>query len=275
MRRLLLVLVSIIVLFGSTLRAQDGVCAPHQVINSFAMAASQDVVSLWLADYLNADCPEQIENGMYLLASAYYAMTGASIPFETTDMPGMLNPVFHWYPGESVSSKYLLEADGSILAITAGPNTDQWNEINTGPIIAYPLVGDFTIEVKLTFDPSGSHWKSAGLGVRHSQDYSHWLRILSVLGDNNSRNLYLQSSSQGSTTGIDTIPYDDAIVYLKLNRVGQDFALSYSADGNQWTIAQESLTLDFPNAVEVFLLVYSTSEETATATFQDLIVTSP
>jgi hypothetical protein len=47
-----------------------------------------------------------------------------------------------------------------------------------------------------------------------------------------------------------------------------------SPDGDQWTLAQESLELDFAESVEVFLLVYSPSEETATAEFQDLMVTS-
>lgn len=272
MKRFLL-LVTIIGLFGSATHTQDDVCDPNHVINSFALAASQDAVPLWMADYLNANCSEQIEDGMQLLAAAYDAMTRNLVPFETPNTPGLLNPVLNWRPGESTSSQYQLADEGETLAISAGPNTDQWNKINTGPIMAYPLSGDFVVQIQLAFDPSGEQWKSAGLGIRHSQDYSTWLRIISVLGNNHSRNLYLQSSHQGSTTGIDVIPYDEEVVYLKLGRMGTNFTISYSPNGIHWTIAQESLELDFPEAVEIFLLVYSTSEENATAQFQDFFVT--
>jgi hypothetical protein len=146
-----------------------------------------------LTGYAEGDCPASIRLGARTLASAYISMRTEVIPFAAPDDPEALNPIFGWQPGSSTASTYDLAIEPGVLTLIAGPGTNQWDNTDSGPLIAYPFEGDFEARVEVAFEPSGSEYKLAGLGVRSVNEHTTWLRVMSILDRGGNRLVEFQS----------------------------------------------------------------------------------
>ena len=77
----------------------------------------------------------------------------------------------------------------------------------------------------------------------------------------------------GNGLRLNNTPYVDDEVYLRIERRGPLFTLSYSANGTNWVPLQKDYVFEMPNDIEVYLIVYSTSDEGTFAQFSEFEVT--
>jgi len=198
------------------------------------------------------------------------------IPFGSSSDPNLLNTVFGWQPGNSPTNAYDLASSPNGLTLTANGHTDQWAELDSQPVISYPLEGNFETQVKLVFNPMWGH-ELAALGVRSAQDHHTWLRLGSVYavfsqGSGPEQHIVLDIDGQGKGNKIKTSPYAENTVYLKIERRGSVFDFYYSSDGDNWTALQTGYIADMPANVEVFLTVGSWGDGGTSAKFYDFKV---
>lgn len=187
------------------------------------------------------------------------------VTFASPDDPNALNSVFGWQPGGSEASTYDLSMHPGELTLIAGPRTDLWSNTNTAPLVAYPYTGDFEAQVKVVFTPEGSNWKIAGLGVRSVQNPLNWIRI--------TKGLHQEINvASGGGRNLNYTSYSNDTVYLRIKRQGPLFTLSYSSNGINWIDLQKDYVFEMSDDVEIFLTVYSTSNEGAIVQFSDFSV---
>jgi regulation of enolase protein 1 (concanavalin A-like superfamily) len=195
------------------------------------------------------------------------------VSFVSPNDPNQLNYGLGWQPGGSNANTYDLFLNPGALTIIAGTGTDQWGNTDSAPLITYPISGDFETQVKLLFTPNKSI-HIAGLGVRSSQAHNTWLRIgrhldgncggdcVSVLGD-----------QSGSPQRLKNTSYTSEVIWLKIERYGPLFTLSYSATGNNWITLEKDFVFDMSPDTEIFLTAFSIlSDNGVMAQFQDFIV---
>ncbi len=178
-----------------------------------------------------------------------------------------LNPALTWQRGGALESEYTVLSATSIN-LTAGANTEQYpHHEDSAPLLAYPASGDFVAQVRLDFDPNGICCRHAGLGVRATGDHDVWVRITK----DHARTIQSDARQGSVSSNLAGIPYQPDRVYLRIERRGKRFTLSFSPDRVQWEPARDQFDkLDMPDEVELFLVVYSqTSAGPVSATFSD------
>ena len=198
------------------------------------------------------------------------------IPFGAPGNPGSLNRVFAWQPGNSSTNAYSLTASPNSLALIANGRTDQWAELDSQPVIFYPLEGDFEAQVKVVFNPMWGH-ELAALGVRSAHDHLTWLRLGGVYavfspGGEAEQHIVLDIDHQGQGGKIKTSPYSANTFYLKIKRQGSRFDFLYSSNAVNWTPLQAGYVAELPASVEVFLTVGSWGDRGISAEFHEFTI---
>lgn len=152
------------------------------------------------------------------------------IPFSLPGNPNQLNPTFTWHQGGSNASSYDLTLNPGYLTLIAGPNTQEWEDAVSAPLIGYPFTGDFEASVKAISNPTGR--QHTRFCVRAATDYNARLCIAEYGSTINiwTRDTWLQ----------ERISFSDDTVYLKIERRGSLFTLSYSTNGSNWIVVKEN-----------------------------------
>jgi regulation of enolase protein 1 (concanavalin A-like superfamily) len=183
--------------------------------------------------------------------------------------PGLLHPEITWSQGASPQSAYRLY--GNQLEITAGPGSDQWGDIDNAPLALMPMEGDFTARAVLSFTPDAG-WEYAGLGVRSRQDPTTWVRITRFQGGLEENEVLVDVANAGES-GDPLARAETAAVAVtfEIERNGNRFSLGYLAE-SEWVTLLDDYVLEMPRSVDLYLVVGTLSETTATHRFSDLIV---
>jgi hypothetical protein len=226
--------------------AQDeDLCTRDAIVASFAEATD---MAAWSQQY--SGCPGQIQRAVRTLAAGYQLLSTEFLPFASADDPNAFGPIWKWYPG--TSSSFSIDPVANNLGLIAGDLTEQRDDITTAPVLAYPVVGDVTAQVKLTFRALDAN-NGAGLGIRGAQDPTSWIRITRV-----GENIEVVANTRGKSTVVDSRPYAEATqdLYLRIERVGALFTLSYSVNGSDWEEVTSDSNETFPEETEVFLTTF-------------------
>jgi hypothetical protein len=193
------------------------------------------------------------------------------IPFGSFGHPGVLNGVFGWQQGNSAINAYEVGSQSNALTLITDGHTDQWADLDTQPVISYPIEGNFETQVKVVFSPSRGH-EFAALGVRSAQDHLTWLRL--GIGGIPEQLVALDIDEQGHAGKVKTSPYPDNTVYFKIERQGSVFDFSYGPDDVNWIPLQRGYVSEMLGTMEIFLTVGSWGEGGASAQFYDLKILS-
>lgn len=196
-----------------------------------------------------------------------------SIPFASPNDPNTLNPLLGWQQGNSTANGYEIDAGLNTVKLIADRKTDQWQRINTAPMLLLPIEGDFEVQVKLQASPN-AEGQLAGLGARSAQNNTTWIRIDKNVFQNQ-HIVGTAAAQEGeiltSSRGHDAYPND--IVYLKIERHASLFTLSYSNNGVNWVARQRDYVFSMPHAVEIYLFAFSARNDGGfIANFSDLAV---
>ena len=191
------------------------------------------------------------------------------IEFVSVESPDTLNPNLQWDAGSSELSAYSL--DGDEIVVTAGPHT--WPNF---PMINYtqPVIGDFSIQVKVAFVPDALVLKTAqmvGLLIRPAN-----ARL--VQSDTSFPKDWVVSSKYVTDAGVlvgcrgSWADYSSEIVFLKIEKGAASWKCAYSNDGEHWFY----LNVDVDNTqlqnqqLAISLFAYSDTDKVVTAKFSDL-----
>jgi len=177
------------------------------------------------------------------------------ILFALPTNPNALNPVLGWEPGK-LGNQYVLSQETNVLTLEAGPDTNQWASITTAPLISYRFRGNFEAEIKVVCDLR-QRVQLAGLGVRSPEDKNSWVRIARTYDYFTGQTLLTFTDQRGESAGLNYVAYSDTTVYLKIAREDVRYTLSYSRDGNTWSILQGVFSFEIPAEAEIFLTTYS------------------
>jgi regulation of enolase protein 1 (concanavalin A-like superfamily) len=175
------------------------------------------------------------------------------VHFESLNDPKRLNPDLKWISGEGAANFYRI--DEKPLIIHAGNETNQYAEKNTAPLVVYPIRGDFTSQVAVDFTPN-QKYQVAGIGVRSTQTNYSWVRISREINDDGNV-IAFGVNSQAQFIDYNSHPFTSNKVYLRVERRGQKFFLSYSPDGSTWSLMGTPET-NYPVEAEIFLITLST-----------------
>jgi regulation of enolase protein 1 (concanavalin A-like superfamily) len=189
------------------------------------------------------------------------------VPFGSTSNPDELNPALKWWKGESKDSDY--KVGERSLTVTSGAWTNQVSEVNTAPMVTYPITGDFTAQVMMVFDPSDGQY--AGLGVKSIENDTTWLRITRAR-DGSGDDVVFSTNDQGNFDYVNHTSYSQDVIHLRIERKGKVFNLFYSPDGNYWSNLGET-KFSLSNQAEVYFVVLG--DDPASAQFRDLKITRP
>ena len=191
------------------------------------------------------------------------------ISFSSPEDPETLNELLGWQLGGSEANSYDLTLNPGALTLVGGPRTDQWSGTDSAPVISYPITGDFLAEVKVIFAPD-ENWQAAGIGVREIGNPT-WLRIARQY--NNGNTVWVTAEDNGSEMRLAEVEYIDDTVWLRIQRRGSIYNLSYSTNGTNWVDVERNLVFELSDDVELFLVTYSTTNTGAVAEFSDFRVT--
>lgn len=188
------------------------------------------------------------------------------VPFMSPGHSGLLNTAFGWQQGNSAINAYEIGSQSNVLTLITDGHTDQWAELDTQPVISYPIEGNFETQVKVVFSPSRGH-EFAALGVRSAQDHLTWLRL--GIGGIPEQLVALDIDGKGQAGKIKTSPYPDNTVYFKIERQGPVFDFFYGPDDVNWIPLQRGYVAEMPGTMEIFLTVGSWGDGGASAQFYD------
>jgi len=187
------------------------------------------------------------------------------IPFALPNDPNSLNPVFGWQPGGSNASTYDIK-DSANLRLIAGPKTNQWEKNDSAPLISLPYTGNFKTQIKIKASP---------------RDRSQYVYLCIRAIENHSNRVCLVKFGEGPTITYwsfawpknrQSVPYLDEVVYFEIERDLSTFTLSYSTNGDNWSVLVRDYVIEVSNEVEIYVGVASGDSDGLVAEFSDLVV---
>lgn len=125
--------------------------------------------------------------------------------------------------------------------------------------------GDFTAQVRVESDPFlVGGYAGFGLGVRAPEDHTTWLQVVRTHA------LFATENRNGATTHLQNTPdYGKSAVYLRIQRVGGAFTLSYSEDDTTWVSLVSDYSFDMPWTTELYLFTFASADAPLSARFSD------
>ncbi len=242
--------------FLSPVQVQSSdLCDRDTVIASFAEA---DDLRTWASEYAASDCPQSVKRAVNALVAASDLMASEFLIFASGSDAASLSPIWKWYQGRSSSWLYNIDVVNNMLTLIADTNTEQQGEVTTAPVLAYEYEGDFTAQVLLDFSPlSDKH--GAGFGIRAPADLTQWVRITWV-----GANLELTVNDGENNSTRTTLSYlDEQQVYLEIARNRSIISVSYSVNGDDWSLIEEIQGVALPDRIEIYLTTFWAEERGA------------
>jgi|GEM_PF-1336528 len=214
-----------------------------------------------------------VSQGSYILTAkatdddaAVTTSAGVSI---TVNPPSLPSP---WQNRDigAVSSAGSASHDNGTFTVNAS-GADIWGTADEFHLVHQPLTGDGEIRAHVNSLTNTNAWAKAGVMVRETLDANATHASIYVSPVNGIS--FQKRIGTGATTTSTTIA-GTAPVWLKMNRSGNLFTASSSADGVTWTIVGTA-TVDMPPNAHVGLALTSHADGTlATGVFSDVSVSS-
>lgn len=194
----------------------------------------------------------------------------SNVEFASSD--GSLNSLFTWHEGDSSANSYDITSSNSVT-ISAISNTNQWGDVNSAPLILFPISGDFIAQVRLDVNPQ-QNLQGAGFGLLSMSNRKTWIRVERHNYENLQRvTANIMNNGQlvpGFTEN--TARYSGETVYFKIQRKGSLFSIWYSPDNNQWKYLFQDVSFDVPNNAEIYFYGASIANTGITTQFSDFRV---
>ena len=189
----------------------------------------------------------------------------------------------------------VVKADGGIITITVPGTVHTLSNFDTkksAPRVMREVVGDFTVQVKVTgqFDPGGeaaegvaargrSSYNGAGILLWDSgNNYIRLERNAWVL-DGGRRHSYSplfeywkDNKNTTPSAGRQKSFFKGECTYLRMTRHGDNIRAAVSNDGVEW-IETDSITTQFPNKVKVGVAALNSSKKPFTVEFSEFKLT--
>jgi len=174
----------------------------------------------------------------------------------------------HWY-NEPAS----WDADDGVITVTTDKETDFWR-VTRHDFIAdnahfyyYDVEGDFTATVKFT----GAYevlYDQAGLMARHNENV--WLKcgVEFLNGVQQASAVVTRDFSDWSVVPLEDNPKS---AWIRLQRIGTAFEVSFSRDGEDWTMIRECYLTD-AESLQVGIMAASPKGDGFTTTFEDFTI---
>ena len=195
------------------------------------------------------------------------ALPESAVPLQAAGSPGVLNPDLVWHQGGTRANAYSLSGDGSTLTLVAGPDTMNWGDAETAPMVLYDLDGDFDFVAQVRAASSSGEVvprTGFGFGVRSKSDPTRWLQLTRS-------QLLFATQNADATQHLNQIQYSEEAVHLRIERNGGRYALSYSRDGASWDALLTDSEFELPGGAELYLLAFA-ADDRFEAQFSDFRV---
>lgn len=193
------------------------------------------------------------------------------VPFFDPDSSA-LQPMFGWFPGESLSSSYRVSTD-SLMLIT-GPKVTMWEGNQSAPRVEFPITGNFEATVRMRFD--GKEKTQVGaFGLRSGNDMHQWIRI--ERASQGEKQQYVQITKNEGSRGEKIVALENADneLYLRIRYEDPTFSFFISSDHETWQPVTENFVMSFPGPNYLFFTNYSTSAHGQQVEFSEFTVTAP
>ncbi|MHC4643657.1 MAG: DUF1349 domain-containing protein, partial [Planctomycetota bacterium] len=153
---------------------------------------------------------------------------------------------------------------------------DVWGTSDQFHYVYKELTGDAVIVARVVDNGTGSNaWAKGGVMIRQSTDAGSTHAIMAITGGNGGGGAF---QWRPEADGASSSAHDDAAgmapgYFVKLERVGNDFTGSYSADGVTWTQQGDAQTIEMEDPVLIGLFVTSHADgEIRSYTFDNVSV---
>ncbi len=125
--------------------------------------------------------------------------------------------------------------DGYLELVTGSGNFDLWNDTrNVATALQQMSDEDFTLEAQFLNIPSVKHQMQ---GFLIQQDQGNWMRF-DLYSNGTSLYAFAAVTVDGVSQNVTKVKVPDRDAdFIRVERVGDDFAFYYSADGTSWTLA--------------------------------------
>jgi regulation of enolase protein 1 (concanavalin A-like superfamily) len=156
-------------------------------------------------------------------------------------------------------------ADGNVFTLNGGGG-DIWGTNDQFQYVQQPLTGNGTITVRVTSQDLTNPWAKSGIMIKQSTTVGSPYVLLAVTPGNG---VHLQ---WGYANDIAGGTFDFPNGWLRLNRTGDVFTASVSADGTAWTqVGQATVTMTAPVTIGMFANSHR-ADQLNTTTFDNVIV---
>ena len=187
--------------------------------------------------------------------------------------------------GDAANTPGSTELENGKYTIT-GSGNDIWGTADGCRFVYMELSGDFVAGVQITEFERFKEWTKAGLMARQSNDPGSKNALSTaaagnVPGPNLGVQLTWRQDTDGETQELNywelggPTGFNDG-EWIQLARSGNDFSVSWSADGNDWVDAYATVTIEMTDPILVGLTVASLDTGYASkAVFENLMITRP
>lgn len=198
-----------------------------------------------------------------------------NIQFASAQDAAKLNPRLIWERGRSEASSYDLTMRSGALTLIVGPETDLNPNNFTAPRLSLPVSGDFSMRVKIEVDFKNKNgYQGVGIGIRSANNPLEYIRFF-IDSSRDGRFLKLFATHNRRETTLEQTKFDDATVFLMIERHDGLFNFSYSLEGVEYNVFARDSVFDLPNELQFMLTGWSTSAEGMIARFQNLVLGPP
>lgn len=210
----------------------------------------------------------------------YYAVTAVTSTGEspnsptcTAILPGMISGS---WPSQDIG---LVKAAGSVTQASGtftinGSGADIWNSADAFRYAFQSVTGDFSITARVINMQNTAAWAKAGVMIRNSLDANSTYAV-AFMTPSNGFAFQQRTSTGGSAAGLTNTTGIACPYWVRLVRSGNVFSAYYSSDGQAWTAASKTTTINMNASVYAGLEVCSVKDGTlCQAQFDNVSVTS-
>jgi hypothetical protein len=176
------------------------------------------------------------------------------------------------FQGAAASGVELDEATGTYMI--TGNGADVWGEADAFHYGYRELTGDATVVARVVDNGTGSNaWAKGGVMIRQSLEAGSQHAIMAITGGEGGGGAFQWRpvADGGSSSAHDTAAGMAPGYWVRLERVGNTFTGSYSADGETWIQQGDPQTIEMTDPVLIGLFVTShAAGELRTYTFDNV-----
>lgn len=187
-------------------------------------------------------------------------------------------------PWETVSggasiSGYVIEDETLRLVMKGQCSSSSRYDRSRGARTSLSLSGDFTVQVRLDFEPS-SEYQAAGIYLSPIDDIATRIGVFREFNSSNSeQEQHLVGADAvlgGEVTGLGGWRYTRKTTYLRITRRGDLFTLAASELGDNWLRLKEDHWFPLPDELQLSLFVHNAcGGSPIVANFSDLTLAAP